>query len=59
METTLNGILLALLAASTFVWGGFGIVLLRDREFFLSVPVLTIAGCLLVLFVALLSEGIV
>ena len=56
MEMVLIGVLALCLAATTFVWLGFGVILLRDREFFLSVPVLTIGVALAVLFIALLAE---
>ena len=52
----LIGVLALVLAAATFVWLGFGVVLIRDREFFLSVPVLAIGVALAVLFITLLVE---
>ena len=52
----LTGVLALLLGAATFVWLGFGVILIRDREFFLSVPVLAIGAALAVLFIALLVE---
>jgi hypothetical protein len=52
----LVGVLALLLVVATFVWLGFGVVLIRDREFFLSVPVLAIGVALAVLFVALIME---
>lgn len=58
IEVALIGVLLLLLAVGAFTWTGFGVVLVRDREYFISVPVLTIGICLGVIFVALLSEVI-